>query len=167
MREKLCSSVRTVLTKYDNIKINTEFNGEFVAGDKRANKSIATRNYELFRSSDLQEWYESRVVEPTLTSLEKFQERDSGWALSRIINLLINNINKYNPLHAGCYIELPREIKLKRAVINVQTTDNACFAWSVMAALHPAERNSGQESSYPHYTSVLNMKDIEFPMTLT
>jgi len=81
--------VRIVLTKYDNIKINTVFNGEFVAGDKHANKSI-TRNYELFRSSDLQEWYESRVVEPTLTLLEEFQERDSGWALSRIINLLIN-----------------------------------------------------------------------------
>jgi len=47
--------VRTILTKYGNIKINTVFNGEFVAGDKRANKSIATRNYELFRSSDMQE----------------------------------------------------------------------------------------------------------------
>jgi len=27
--------------------------GVFVAGDKRANKSITTRNYELFRTSDL------------------------------------------------------------------------------------------------------------------
>jgi len=44
--------------------------------------------------------------------------------------------------------------------------DNACFAWSVVAALHPAERKSERESSYPHYTSVLNLKDIEFPMTL-
>jgi len=165
-KEIVLERVRTVMTKYDNIKVNTVFNGEFVTGDKRANKSITTRNYELFRSSDLQEWYELRVVEPTLASLEEFQERDSGWALSRIINLLIN-INKYNPLHAGCYIELPREIKLKKAVINIQSIDNACFAWSVVAALHPAERNSERESSYPHYTSVLNLKDIEFPMTLT
>jgi len=43
------------MERYDNIKINTVFNGEFVAGDKRANKSIATKNYELFRSIDLQE----------------------------------------------------------------------------------------------------------------
>jgi len=63
--------------------------------------------------------------------------------------------------------ELPREIKLKRAVVNVQTTDNACFAWSVVAALYPAERKSERESSYPHYSTVLNLKDIEFPMTLT
>jgi len=146
-----------------NIKINTVFNGESVAGDKCANKSITTTNYELFRTSDLQEWYESRVIEPTLTSLEEFQERDNGWALSRILNLLIN-MNKYNPLHAGCHIE--REIKLKRAIINVHFTDNACFAWSVIAALHPAEKHFGQKSLYPDYTSVLNLKNIEFPMTL-
>jgi len=95
-REIVLEHVRTVLTKYDSIKINTMFNSEFVAGDKHANKSIATRNYEFFRTSELQEWYESRVVKPTLTSLEEIQERDSGWALSRILNLLIN-VNKYNP----------------------------------------------------------------------
>ncbi|XP_071576328.1 uncharacterized protein [Temnothorax nylanderi] len=45
--------------------------------------------------------------------------------------------------------------------------DNACFAWSVVAALHPAERHSERESSYPHYTTVLNLRDIEFPVTLS
>jgi len=135
-REIVLDRVRSVMQERDNIKINTVFNGEFVAGDKSANKSIATRNYELFRTSNLREWYELHVVEPILASLEEFQERDSGWALSRILNLTVN-ANKYNPLHAGCYIKLPRKIMIKRAVINVQSMDNACFAWSVVAALHP------------------------------
>jgi len=52
-REIVFERVRTVLTKYDNIKINTMFNGEFVASDKRAN-SVSTKNYKLFRSSELQ-----------------------------------------------------------------------------------------------------------------
>jgi len=39
-----------------------------MVGDKRANKSIATRNYELFHMSDLWEWYQLYVVEPILTS---------------------------------------------------------------------------------------------------
>ena len=42
-------------------------------------KSVSTKNYELFNSSDLQEWYESPIIEPILASLEEFQERDSGW----------------------------------------------------------------------------------------
>jgi len=121
VREIVLDRVRDV--KRDALKINNVFNGEFVAGDKNANKSIATRNYELFHSTDLQEWYELCVVEPFLASLEEFQEHDSEWALSRIINLIIN-VNKYNPLHAGCRIELPREIKMKRAVINVQSASS-------------------------------------------
>ncbi|XP_011685688.1 PREDICTED: uncharacterized protein LOC105448679 [Wasmannia auropunctata] len=56
---------------------------------------------------------------------------------------------------------------LTRAVVNVQSIDNACFAWSVVAALYPAKNHVDRESSYPHYKSVLNLKDIEFPMTLS
>jgi len=81
---------RDVIQKHNNIKINTVFNGEFESGDKRANKNVNTKNYELFRMSNLEEWYESRVIEPILTSLEKFPERDSGWTLSRILNLTVN-----------------------------------------------------------------------------
>ncbi|XP_018316022.1 uncharacterized protein [Mycetomoellerius zeteki] len=72
-----------------------------------------------------------------------------------------NNITR-----AGCRFEVPREIMTKRAVINVRSMDNACFAWSVVAALYPAERNADRESSYPHYTTVLNFQNIEFPITL-
>ena len=100
-RDIVLDRVHNVMKKHDNIKLNTVFNGEFVAGDKRANKSINTRNFELFHSSNLREWYERHVTKFILASLDEFQERDSGWALSRIFNLTIN-INKYNPLHAGC-----------------------------------------------------------------
>jgi len=62
------------------------------------------------------------MIEHILTSLEKFKERDSGWMLSRILNLTVN-IN--NLLHARYRIE-SREIKMKRAVVNMQKTmDNA------------------------------------------
>ncbi|XP_036146615.1 uncharacterized protein LOC118646876 [Monomorium pharaonis] len=157
--------VQDVIKRHNSAKVNTTFNGEFVTGDKRANKSINTKNYELFQTSNLYEWYKQHVIEFILASLEDFQERDSGWALSRILNLTVN-INKHNPLHAGCYIQLPREIMMKKAVINVKSMDNACFAWSVVAALHPAKEHTYRESSYPHYATVLNLQNIKFPMTL-
>jgi len=75
-------------------------------------------------------------------------------------------VNKYNPLHAGCYIKLPREIMMKRAVVNVQSMNNTCFAWSVVAALHLVEKKSERKTSCPDYTTMLNLKDIVFPMTL-
>ncbi|KAG5342010.1 PDZD4 protein, partial [Acromyrmex heyeri] len=62
--------------------------------------------------------------------------------------------------------QILQEITTKRAVISVRTTDNACFAWSVVAVLYPAEKYTERESSYPHYTIVLNLAGIEFSMTL-
>ena len=43
--EIMLKHMHSVMQRYDSIKINTVFNSEFVASDKRANKSIATRNY--------------------------------------------------------------------------------------------------------------------------
>jgi len=48
-------------------------------------KSI--KNCELFQTLNLHEWYEHHVIEPTLAVFEEFQERDSGWVLSRILDL--------------------------------------------------------------------------------
>ncbi|XP_067209968.1 uncharacterized protein [Linepithema humile] len=86
--------------------------------------------------------------------------------MERDLTDLTINVNKFNPLHAGCHIKLPREIMLKRAVVNVQSGDNACFAWAVVAALHPAAKHSERTIKYPHYSTVLNLCSIEFPMTL-
>jgi len=43
---------------------------KFITDNKCANKNITMRNYELFHSTDLREWYELRIVEPILTLLE-------------------------------------------------------------------------------------------------
>ncbi|KYN07979.1 hypothetical protein ALC62_01044 [Cyphomyrmex costatus] len=48
--EIVLERVRDVMQRHNSVKINTVFNGEFVSGDKHANKSVSTRNYELFRS---------------------------------------------------------------------------------------------------------------------
>ncbi|XP_077278952.1 uncharacterized protein LOC143906629 [Temnothorax americanus] len=133
---------QSLVVRIARLEVNTAFNGEFVAGDKRDNKSICTNNIELCRTSHLRDWYERHVTEPTLAKFEEFQERDSGWALTRILNLTVN-VNKYNPLRVGCHLELSKDIKVKNAVINVLSMDNACFAW------------------------VLDLRDIEFPMTLS
>jgi hypothetical protein len=165
IKETVLKRIHSVMAEHGSVKVNTTFNGEFVAGDKNAVKTIATKNRELFSTSDLHKWYTKYVVDAILASLEEFQERDSGWALSRILDLTVN-VNKFNPLHAGCHINLPRKIMFKRAVINVQSKDNACFAWAVVVALHPATKNSSRTIEYPHYSTMLNLCGIEFPVTL-
>jgi len=98
--------MQDAVERHGSVKVNTAFNGEFATKDKRANKSIFTKNSEIYRYTDL--WYEQHVIKSILASLVEFQERDSRWALSRILNLTIN-VNKLNPLRAECHIEVPRE----------------------------------------------------------
>ncbi|KYN26714.1 hypothetical protein ALC57_03911 [Trachymyrmex cornetzi] len=62
--------VRDAVERHDSVKVNTAFNGEFATKDKRANKSIITKNSEICRCTDIREWYERHVVEPILTSLK-------------------------------------------------------------------------------------------------
>ncbi|KYN14583.1 hypothetical protein ALC57_13217, partial [Trachymyrmex cornetzi] len=48
--------VRDAVERHDSVKVNTAFNGEFATKDKRANKSIITKNIEIYRCTDICEW---------------------------------------------------------------------------------------------------------------
>ncbi|CAH0547044.1 unnamed protein product [Brassicogethes aeneus] len=57
-------------------------------------------------------------------------------------------------------------VKKKEACINIKNNDEACFAWAVTSALYPAAKNSDRTAAYPHYTSVLKLRGIQWPMTM-
>ena len=59
-------------------------------------------------------------------------------------------MNKYNPMHMGCHIEMPQEIILKKAMINVY--DGQCVL-RVIGGSHSVERNADRKS-YSHYDSI-------------
>ncbi|KYN18339.1 DNA polymerase, partial [Trachymyrmex cornetzi] len=48
--------VRDAVERHGSVKVNTAFNGEFATKDKRANKSIITKNSEIYRYTDMREW---------------------------------------------------------------------------------------------------------------
>ncbi|XP_066600158.1 uncharacterized protein [Prorops nasuta] len=165
--EIVYTRVNQVFDSVNSVKINCVFNGQFVSKDISDDKHVCTKNSVLYKTDNFKEWYRLNIVEILLKELSEFQERDSGWALEKILSLIVN-INHYNPLHAGCRIELPAAILHKKAVINIDNEDSACFAWAVTVALFPAipPAKSYRISSYPHYRSVLDVGSITFPTTL-
>ncbi|XP_050516328.1 uncharacterized protein LOC126891188 [Diabrotica virgifera virgifera] len=160
--------IHNVLKNNAAVKVNIAFGGEFeiAQGEKMINetKYFTTSNSAIYRDTNLDEWFKKKVVEPISRDLEEFQERDSGWALKSVVNLGVN-INKFTPQLGSSYIELPPQIKRKQACINVKNDDEACFAWAVISALYPCRSNSDLMSSYPHYSQVLKLKGIQWPMT--
>ncbi|CAH1110639.1 unnamed protein product [Psylliodes chrysocephalus] len=150
------------------VKVNSTFCGEFVkksSNDEEINdfKYFHTKSASIDSTTDLKTWFAVHIKDYILNKLSEFQERDSSWALSRIISLEIN-INKYEIGNGSSFIRLPNQIIFKRACININNNDEACFYWSIVSALYPTNYHSERLSSYPHYTQVLNLQGLDIPI---
>lgn len=89
-----------------------------------------------------------------------------GHELTSVSHLEIN-VNKYSQFRGGSYLELPKYIKSTKSCLNVKNNDDHCFVWSIVAALFPCANNANRTSSYPFYSSVLNVKGMTFPPSFT
>ncbi|XP_053596140.1 uncharacterized protein LOC128668016 [Microplitis demolitor] len=77
-------------------------------------------------------------------------------------------MSRYVPLQAGAstFVRLPKDIQMKRAVLNIENHDEYCFLWCVVAATHEAHTGHLERTtSYPHYSSILQYEGIDFPIT--
>ena len=100
-----------------------------------------------------------------IQSLVLFQKEGSGWVLDEILHLDLS-IAQYTPVKGSSYIPLPSKLKTKKAIINIKNSDNKCFMWSILAALHPASRDSERLNHYQQFQDELDFTGIEFPVTV-
>lgn len=73
------------------------------------------------------------------------------------------------PIRGSSYIDLPKIIKDKKAVLNIQNTnDNECFKWCILAHQYPVDsKNHPQRVS--HYKKInhnLKFDNISFPVKI-
>lgn len=163
--------LKNVLKNQGNLKVNGMLACKFQiirnAEEIEETKYFNTRNEMILSTTDLSEWFNDNLTDRLLRKVQEFQEKDSGWALRSIINLMIN-VNRYEPLRGGLstYVKLPKKIQTKKAVVNIENRDEYCFLWSVTAALYPTDKHSDRISSYPDFRSVLKYEGLTFPIAL-
>lgn len=153
------------LATYQSIKINFEFFAEFILPKNNIieiKSFVFSQNVVLHNNYDFKGMF-SKIIQYIVTQIDEFQERDSGWAFLRNLYLEVN-INKYNPLRAARFIELPKTLKLKHACINIQNNDSFCFLWCIIASLFPAKSNAHRTSSYPRFENILKTQNMTFPV---
>lgn len=88
-----------------------------------------------------------------------------GWSIQQILFLEVS-ICQYNPLRGSSYIPLPKNIIMKKAVLNIQNKDDCCLAWCMVAAVSQPHGRPNLTSSYPHFSTIFNFEGIEFPVNL-
>lgn len=164
-RKHVIQLLKMSLCKHECIKVNFELFAYFILpkSDEQQLKSFNTKYEIIYQSTELNEMV-SNLFDTFTTKLSEFEHCESGWTYESMSHIEIN-VNKYCPLRGGTYIDLPNSIKLTKSCINIQNHDDYCFLWCVVANLFPAKNNVCKVRSYPHYSSVLNIKGISFPPT--
>ena len=99
------------------------------------------------------------------TNIDKWTREGSGWVVDRVETMYVN-IAKYQPLTGSSYMELPKYLKKKEAIINVRNQDNECLKWALLSARHPVKKNAQRVTKYKDHENELNFTGIEFPTPL-
>ena len=118
----------------------------------------------ITETSDLHEIYK-KMMDEIEEEVQKVEHAEgSGWVFVEVENLTLHT-DIWDPIKASSYIDLPKYLKNKNAIINMKNEDNKCFLWCVLRALNPnythPERIDKDLKSKEH---TLNMEGITYPV---
>ena len=102
-------------------------------------------------------------IKKIYSSFIENQRQGSNWTLEKVLKIKIHLV-RCKPLKGSSYIPTPIKLRSKHAIVNIQNRDKKCFIWSMLAALHPTERNTERIGKYVKYANELNFENITFPM---
>ena len=155
-----------------NIKIQLILNvltsvGDYGSENYREDNTFFNSKTKLItQSNNLNEIYEE-IIDYILESFSSYEGRGSGWKFMGIqyLEILITKVKHFG---GSSYIDLPLEIKNKKACVNVQNNNQECFKFSILAALHYDEiqKDHFRPSKYTKWLNDLNFDGVDFPVDL-
>src|SRR6266853_3124012 len=113
----------------------------------------------------------NELFDQILTKFAQYISFSTKYEFDKIIKLDIQ-IDKYDPLNGGSFIELPTELKLKRSLVNIKNiNDDYCYLYDYIAQklydenIQPENPNRpNQYTKYPLFREVINA-GFSFPIT--
>ena len=138
------------LTQYDDVEERKRYEVE---------KNVTTKARKILTQLDtfelLQEFYAK-----TLALVDEYKSN-----VKRLLKIHIH-IAKVKPLTASSYIDLPPNIKNKKAIINIKNKDNLCFLYSILCALDTPKTHTDRVTNYVNRLGELKWKTEEMPMEI-
>ena len=110
----------------------------------------------------------NEMVDEIEEEIQKIENAEgSGWVFVEVENLTLHT-DIWDPIKAGSYIDLPKELKNKNAIINMKNEDNnKCFLWCVLRALNPKDSHPERiDKDLKSKENTLNMEGIVYPVDL-
>ena len=135
--------------------------------DKPSEFYLHSGTFTLLTQNDIQEVLESVRTKVELRNAHFIREQ-SGLVIDRILSLRMH-VGKYAPLSAGAYLKVPKQLEMKKAIVNVQNTDSRCFGYAILAKLFYNEicgHLKSKPNSYKKYfaRNERNLNSISYPV---
>ena len=121
----------------------------------------------ITESTDVNEIY-GEMVDEIEEEIQKVEQAEgSGWVFLEVENLTLYT-DIWDPIKASSYIDLPDELKNKKAIINMKNKNNdKCFLWCVLRALNPKKEHPERiDEDLKSKEHTLNMEGIDYPVSL-
>jgi hypothetical protein len=166
--ESMKSSLLETINKHNfpikfNLKLESTYNRPNVENSSE-NRAFKTSAREIYEASNFE-----AIVDDSFTKLlaeeETYCSRGSGFTLQSIDGLLLG-VYKYTPMSGSSYIELPKSIADKRAIIHPENNDQQCFKWAILAKHVTGENKFRVGRNYTDHEDKYSFEDISFPTTL-
>ena len=155
---------------HHHYKANLVFHVEFM----KNNPSGLAKTTDAYFRSDVMTILSAHAIDVAVQKafteiqkrIEKWTREGSGWTVTKVLNVHLY-FAKYTPLKVSSYIELPKYLQTKKAIVNVKNRhDDECLKWALLSSLYPAHDNPHRVSKYKDHEKELNFAGIEFPVTL-
>ncbi|KAE9536141.1 hypothetical protein AGLY_007364 [Aphis glycines] len=149
-----------------SIKFNLHVDATYIRPITHDKQDVAfkTSNVLACNSSDFASLLNTKF-DKILAEESEFIAKGSGWTLVSIDGLQLR-INLVNPLKGGAYLDLPKFIREKKAIINVKNKDKYCFKYSILTKYDTRSNKSRFNQKYFDFLekkSGLDFKCIDFP----
>ena len=121
----ICRNIKWYLT------IDVEYSRDITDGEANTTARFCTLSEVLMNTYAI----DQRIIDAGsyLNRQHKaFTSMGSGWKLTGIKRIGVH-VATYEAIYASTHIRTPTFLAKSRAVINVQNTDNKCFAYSILA----------------------------------
>ena len=162
----IMASNRNIKTKlYLNCYMTRTDSDGFTVIKKFAFHSVGQKI--ITEATDVNEIY-GEMLDEIEEEIQKVEQAEgSGWVFLEVENLTLHT-DIWDPIKASSYIDLPKELKNKNAIINMKNEDNnKCFLWCVLRALNPKDKNAERiDKDLKSKENTLNMEGIAYPVSL-
>ena len=99
------------------------------------------------------------IKSPLEHQVQQHEMKESGWRFDNNNSMTVY-FHKTGELNGSDYVKTPLR---SNAILNNENSDNYCFIWSILANLHPCNKNQpNRGSNYEQYYDELNIQGFDF-----